>query len=50
VVIDRYSKIAYYTLYRKDITAEDLADLFLRDVFRLYSILVSIVTDRGTLF
>ena len=47
VVVDRYTKIAYYVLYRKEITAEGLADVFLREVIRLYRVLMSITSDRG---
>jgi hypothetical protein len=50
VVVDRYSKIAYYILYRSDIKAEGLVEVFLREIFRLYRLPKSIVSNRGSLF
>jgi hypothetical protein len=50
IVIDRYSKMAYYVLYRSDIKAEGLVEVFLREIFRLYRLPKSIVSDRGSLF
>ena len=47
VVVDRYTKIAYYVLCRKEITAEGLADVFLREVIRLYRVLMLITSNRG---
>lgn len=50
VTVDRLSKERYYTNYRMDITTEELAHLFIRDVQKLYSLLETIVSDRGNLF
>ena len=47
VIIDRFTKMAYYVLVRKTISAEGLADVFLREVFRLHGMPRSIVSDRG---
>lgn len=39
IIIDRFTKIAHYILTRKDINAERLVEVFLREVIRLYSVL-----------
>jgi transposase InsO family protein len=50
VVVDRLSKERHYTPCRSTMTALDLSRLFLRDIWRLYGLPDSIVSDRGALF
>jgi hypothetical protein len=47
VVMDRYSKIAYYVPCRKTIDAPELVQLFIREVVRLYGVPKTVVSDRG---
>jgi hypothetical protein len=49
VVVDRFSKQAHYISYRS-ITAQVVADLFYKEIFKHYSLPRSIVSDRGTQF
>ena len=50
VVMDRLSKQPISTPYYKTATAEDMAKIYLRTVYRYYGPLVSIVLDRGLQF
>ena len=50
VVVDRFTKIAIYIVYNKTYTSEQLLTLFEREVIRRFSILDSIILDRGTIF
>lgn len=50
VVVNRLTKMRHYTLCRKDIKTKDQALLFIRDVWKLYSLPKSIVSDSGTTF
>ena len=47
VLIDRFTKMAHYIPCRKDITAEGLAEVFLREILRPHGVPKSIVSDRG---
>jgi hypothetical protein len=49
VVVDRFSKQAYYISY-KSITAQVVADLFYKEIFKYYSLPRSIFSDRETQF
>ena len=50
VVVDRLSKERHYSPYRSTMTALNLSRLFLQDIWRLYSLPDSIVSNRGPLF
>ena len=50
VVINRYTKLARYIPCTKDITAEALAELFLRYWFKDQGLPASIISDRGSVF
>ena len=47
VIINRFTKIAYYVLTKASLTLVKLADTLRRECFRLYSYPKSIVSDRG---
>jgi transposase InsO family protein len=49
VVVDRFSKQAHYIPCRS-ITAQVVADLFYREIFKHHGLPRSIVSDRGTQF
>jgi glycosylphosphatidylinositol phospholipase D len=49
VVVDRFSKQAYYIPCRS-ITAQVVADLFYREIFKYHNLSRFIVFDRGTQF
>ena len=51
IIIDRLIKERYYIPYiakENDTTAEVIADILIREVFRLYGLLISIVSNRGS--
>ena len=47
VVVDRLTKETRLVSCRETYTAEDLADLFIRHVFRTQGLPRSIISDRG---
>jgi hypothetical protein len=50
VVINCYTKIARYIPTQKTITATELANLFIKHIVRFFSLLIGIVSNRGSLF
>jgi hypothetical protein len=50
VVVDRLTKMRHFTACRTDCSAEDLADIFLRDIFRLHGLPEVMVSDCGPQF
>jgi hypothetical protein len=50
IVVDRYSKIARYIVYRKTIDSPELTVVLWKEVFSLFGTPKGIVSDRGTVF
>ena len=50
VIIDHYTKIAYYIPTTSTIDIEELANKFIEYILTKYSMLKSIILDRGSLF
>jgi len=49
VVIDRLTKMSHFIPCRKDPKIKQFADLFLKEIVRLYGIPQDIITDRGSI-
>lgn len=50
LIADRLTKTAHFLPVQVTYNAERLAKLYVKDVIQLHGVLVSIVSDRGTLF
>jgi transposase InsO family protein/predicted aspartyl protease len=50
VVVDRLTKMRHFIPCRTTTSAQDLADMFITDIFRLHGLPDNIVSDRGTQF
>jgi hypothetical protein len=50
VVINCYTKIARYIPTQKTATVIELANLFVKHIVRFFSLLIGIVSNRGSLF
>ena len=50
VVINRFFKIIHYVLCSKTISAENLIEIFIKEIVRLYEISTLIISDRESIF
>ena len=50
VVVDRFTKMAHFLPCSKTLNSTALADLFVKEIFRLHGLPADIVSDRGSIF
>lgn len=50
VFVDSFTKIAHFVPWKGVPTAKELAEVFVREVFRLHGVPRVMVSDRGTQF
>src|ERR1700761_4189451 len=50
VFVDRFSKVAHFATCRSSCSAEDLANIFFKNIIRLHGLPISIVSDRDPQF
>src|SRR5215212_10057965 len=50
VIVDRFTKIAHFILLPTRVSAQELARVFLREIWKLHGLLTDIVSNRDTKF
>ena len=50
VIVDRFIKSAHFLVVRMTFTLEEFCSLYIREIFHLHGVLVSIVSDRDPMF
>ena len=50
VTVDTLTKVAHFSLVRTTYTAQNIAQVFLRDIVRLHGVPRKIISDRDSLF
>ena len=50
VVVDRLTKMAHFVPYNKIVTGEEIARLFIDNVYKYHGLPDDIISDRGTQF
>ena len=50
IIIDKFTKWGYFIAYIKEISAEDVAQVYVKKVFLKYRVLTKIILNRDTRF
>ena len=50
VIVDKFTKWGYFITYIEEISAEDIAQTYIKEVFLRYKTLIKIILDRDIKF
>ena len=48
--MDKFTKWGYFVAYTEEISAEDIAQIYIKEVFVRYRVLIKIISDKDTKF
>ena len=50
MIINKFTKWGYFVVYTKEISTEDIAQIYIKKVFVRYGVLVKIISDKDIRF
>ena len=50
IIINKFTKWGYFIIYTKEISVEDIAQIYIKEIFVKYKVLVKIILNRDTRF
>ena len=50
VIINKFTKWGYFIAYTEEILVEDIAQIYIKEIFIRYGVLVKIILDKDTRF
>ena len=50
IIVDKFTKWGYFIAYTEEILAEDIIQIYIKEIFIRYRVLVKIISDRDTRF
>ena len=50
IIINKFTKWGYFVAYTKEILAEDIVQIYIKEVFVRHRVLAKIISDRDTRF
>ena len=50
IIIDKFTKQGYFIIYTEEISVENIAQIYIKEIFVKYKILAKIILDRDTRF
>ena len=50
IIVDKFTKQGYFVIYTKEILVENIAQIYIREVFARHRALTKIILDRDTRF
>ena len=50
ITVDKFTKWGYFIICTKEISVEDIAQIYIKEIFTKYKVLIKIILDRDTRF
>ena len=50
IIINKFTKWGYFIIYTKEILAEDIAQIYIKEIFIKYRVPAKIILDKDTRF
>ena len=50
IIINKFTKWGYFIIYTKEISVEDIAQIYIKEIFIRYRVLAKIILNRDTRF
>ena len=50
IIVDKFIKQGYFIIYIKEILVEDIAQIYIKEIFIKYKVSAKIILDRDTRF
>ena len=50
IIVDKFTKWGYFIIYIKKILAEDIAQIYIKEIFIRHKVPVKIISDKDTRF
>ena len=50
IIVDKFTKWGYCVIYTEEISAENVAQIYIKEVFAKYKVLDKIILDKDTKF
>ena len=50
VIVDKFTKQGYFIIYTKKILVENIAQIYIKEIFIKYRVLAKIISDKDTRF
>ena len=50
IIVDKFIKQGYFVIYTEEILVEDIAQIYIKEVFIRYRVLAKIISDKDTRF
>ena len=50
MIVDKFTKWGYFVIYTEEILAENIVQIYIKEVFVRYGVLIKIILDRDTRF
>ena len=50
MIVNKFTKQGYFVIYIEEISAEDIAQIYIKEVFVRHKVLTKIILDRDTKF